>query len=202
MLRTKVCFAALLAASAMAAPALAADLSFTGTLADENAVAFIDFSLESAGAVTLLTRSYAGGVNAAGQTIAADGFDSILTLFDKNSGARIAQNDDGQLGGSISYDPSLLLNLAAGDYLATLTSFSNFSMGPNLASGFAGGGMFLGRSGNWALDVSGDTLAVPAVRANIAPGAVPEPAGWALLIAGFALAGYAIRRRRVTLRLA
>ncbi|WP_136161171.1 DVUA0089 family protein [Sphingomonas flavalba] len=203
MSRIKARFAALLATAAFAAtPAAAVDLSFVGTLPAENGVAFIDFSLNAAGSVTLASYGYAGGTNAAGQTIAAGGFDSILTLFDKTTGARIAQNDDRNGWGAIAYDPLLTLNLAAGSYTAALSSFTNFSMGPNLAYGFTDFGLFFGRSGNWALDISGDTLVAPAIRANTAPVAVPEPAAWALMIAGFGLAGYAFRRRRGTVRFA
>ena len=38
------------------------------------------------------------------------------------------------------------------------------------------------------------------IRANLA--SVPEPASWAMMIGGFALAGAALRRRRLTVRLA
>ena len=37
---------------------------------------------------------------------------------------------------------------------------------------------------------------------DITPGAVPEPASWAMMIGGFALAGAAMRRRKVALRFA
>jgi hypothetical protein len=30
---------------------------------------------------------------------------------------------------------------------------------------------------------------------------IPEPAGWALMMAGFGIVGYAMRRRRATVRL-
>lgn len=40
------------------------------------------------------------------------------------------------------------------------------------------------------------------IRLNVTPGAVPEPATWAMMIGGFALAGATMRRRKATLAFA
>src|SRR5262245_40873387 len=88
--------AAVAASSLAAASAASADnFSFTGNLANDDAVQFFDFSVGSTSAVTLRTWSYAGGTNAAGQVIARGGFDPILSLYDLATGDRIGVNDDG-----------------------------------------------------------------------------------------------------------
>jgi hypothetical protein len=188
----KLFLAALVVTAAVSAPAAAADFSFTGNLAGADDVAFFDFTLDSTSTVTLRTYSYAGGVNAAGATIARGGFDPILALFNKSSGALIGQNDD---GGSLvpadpntgnQYDTYFSQSLAAGTYTVSISAFSNFAIGPNLSNGFSGGGNFMGRESRWAFDVLGANVAT-------GPGGVPEPATWAMLIAGFGLAGAAIR---------
>src|SRR5262245_35968039 len=86
-----VAFAAILACTN---PAKADNFSFTGSFAVDNDVQLFNFSVMAPSNVTLRTWSYAGGTNAAGQLIAAGGFDPILALFD-SSGALIDQNDDG-----------------------------------------------------------------------------------------------------------
>ncbi|MBI3368480.1 MAG: DVUA0089 family protein, partial [Burkholderiales bacterium] len=68
------------------ASALAANLSFTGNLAGDNAVQLFSFKLTSTTDVTLRTWSYAGGSNAAGSAIGAGGFDAVLALFSGSGG--------------------------------------------------------------------------------------------------------------------
>src|SRR5689334_13237383 len=119
--------------------ALAADFSFTGNLADHNQVQLFNFSVAAPSTVTLRTYSYAGGVNAAGQTILRGGFDPILALFD-SSGALINQNDDGgdplvpadAVTGN-HWDTFLTSNLTPGNYTVSVMQFDNFSIGPNLS---------------------------------------------------------------------
>ena len=75
----------------------AAALSFTGNLAGDNDVQLFSFTLAADADVTLRTWSNAGGVNAAGQLVAAGGFDPIVSLF-AGSGALARlfdANDDG-----------------------------------------------------------------------------------------------------------
>ena len=59
----------------------AADFSFTGNFNLDNDVQLFNFSVGAPSTVTLRTWSYAGGINAAGQTIARGGFDPIQAVF-------------------------------------------------------------------------------------------------------------------------
>ncbi|MDP8913748.1 MAG: DVUA0089 family protein, partial [Pseudomonadota bacterium] len=141
-------------------PSGGTNFSFVGTLATENDVLFFDFTINAESTVTLLTYSYAGGTNSAGQVIPSGGFDPILALFNA-AGALIAQNDDG--GENVPADPTtgsrfdtfLRQTLAAGTYRVAVSAFSNFARGPNLSDGFRGGGSFGGRTPNFAFDVRG-----------------------------------------------
>jgi hypothetical protein len=193
-----------------ASPAHAVDFSFTGSFSQDDEVQLFNFSIGATSTVTLRSYSYAGGTNAAGQTIARGGFDPILALFD-STGLRIGENDDGgdplvpadAVTGRF-YDTFLLLaDLPAGDYTVSVMQYDNFSIGPNLSNGFtfAGAGNFRSsqncaqfadatgdcRNGNWAFDILNVNQAVVV--------ATPEPATLAILGAGLlGLAG--IRRRR------
>lgn len=112
----------------------AADFDFNGNFANDNDVLRFNFSVGSSGTVTLLTSSWLAG-----------GFDPILTLWD-GAGNQLAEQDDGGLGGSQSsngvslnygeFDSYLAINLVAGNYLATLTQYDNFSVSSVLADGF------------------------------------------------------------------
>jgi hypothetical protein len=69
----------LLAAAAAGLPA--EELSYTGTLNSPQDVFENTFTLTTAGTVTFQTWSFGGGVNGAGTTIAAGGFDPLIALF-------------------------------------------------------------------------------------------------------------------------
>jgi hypothetical protein len=133
--------AAILIATAASANANTQNFSFTGNFTQDNTVQLFTFSVGAASPnVILETLSYAGGVNAAGQTIARGGFDPILAVFD-SSGARIGQNDDG--GSNVPaditgahFDTYLSLGgLAAGTYTVSVMQYDNFSNG-DLSAGF------------------------------------------------------------------
>jgi hypothetical protein len=181
-------------AFAAATPAAAVDFSFTGSLPTADTVQFFDFNVGAESTVTLRTWSYAGGVNAAGDTISQGGFDPILALFSLPDGTLIGENDDG--GSNVpadiitgnNYDTFLQLLLAPGAYRVSVAAYSNFANGPNLSNGFEGGGDFGDRTNEWAFDILNVDTATQ--------GVVPEPASWAMLIAGFGLTGAAMRRRR------
>lgn len=184
--------AALLCGSILAAnPAAAADLSFTGSLSDPNQVLLFNFVVGAPSNVTLRTYTYSGGTNAAGTTFAGGGFDPILALFD-STGLLIGQNDDLDTFAGL-WDTYLNTNLAAGTYTVSVQAFSNFAIGPNLSDGFQNTGSFNGRTTNWAFDVLN-------VQAATQIGAVPEPATWAMMLAGFGAVGLGMRRRKPSVK--
>lgn len=182
----------------------AADVSFTGKFTNDNEVQEFNFAVAGAAAdVTLRTWSYAGGTNVTGEQIASGGFDPIVTLFDAATGAKISQNDDGGLvpdpvSGS-AYDSFLMQNLAAGNYTATVTQYSNFAIGPLLTDGFTGTGRsnFAERDSHWALDIQ--NIASASLGASyISP--IPEPEFYSMLLAGLGLVGFMARRKKLEKR--
>ena len=198
---TRFLKAALAAASLVLASTSmqAANLSFTGTLNDDNDLRLFTFTLAADSDVTLRTWSYAGGLNAAGSLIGAGGFDALVSLFagSGNAAILIGANDDGV---GVAVDPSTgfaydslleLFALSAGTYTVALTEFDNFASGPTLGDGFIGNSIigFDGRSAAWALDILGVERALQ----------IPEPAGLPLAVLGLAAMGVL---RRPTVRAA
>jgi len=184
--------AAVLATSSVSA--LAANFSFSGNLAGDNDVELFSLTLASPADVTLRTWSYAGGTNAAGNLIAAGGFDPIVSLFfgSGSPALLIDANDDG-IGVSVDPGTGLALDallesfaLPAGLYTVALSQVANFANGPTLGDGFLGAGnpAFDGRTNAWALDILG------ADRASV----VPLPGTLALFMLALAVAGVTCRR--------
>ncbi len=182
---------AALVLAAAGTTASAANVSFTGTLPGDNAVQLFSFTLDAISDVTLRSWSYAGGVNAAGQAIAAGGFDPLVTLFDGlGAGALLIDANDDGLGVAIdpvtgnAYDSLLeLLALPVGSYTVALSQFANFAGGPTLGDGFIGGGNagFDGRSAAWALDI------LSVARASV----IAEPSALAMALLALVGAGLA-----------
>ena len=191
---------AIVVAACVAGSANAGDFSFTGNFEHDDEVQEFHFTVvEPAVEVTLRTWSYAGGTNAAGADIAAGGFDPIVALFNA-SGQLLSQNDDGSPvldpGSGSSWDSLMSPSLAAGDYTATVTQFSNFANGPTLAGGFDGSGHmdFSGRDSHWALDILNANSASLGATYISAISPIPEPESYALLLAGLGLV--AIMKKR------
>jgi len=198
---------ALLTLCATAVSANAADFSFTGTFEHDNDVQLFNFVVGSGSTISLRSWSYAGGTNAAGQTIVRGGFDPILALFDA-TGKKISEQDDADCPNVAAdavtgacWDTFFTTTLGAGTYTASVQQYNNFASA-SLATGFAFDGAanqnfrngFIDannnkRTASWAFDILNVTAADLPADTD-----VPEPAPFALL--GLAVVGMAAARRR------
>ncbi len=190
--------------------AQAAVISHTGTFSADNELFTLAINLNSptGGTISANTLSYNGGLNAAGNNIAAGGFAPVLVLFD-SAGDEVYRN----IGSSNSpascsantFCWDAVFNFATGiggSYTLVLSQDENLPSDLNLADGYSqnstdytagngcAGGMFCQidgaqRTGFWALDIS----VVPTET-----GTVPEPGSAGLLAA--AAGAWALSRRR------
>ncbi|WP_309736896.1 DVUA0089 family protein [Chamaesiphon sp. OTE_75_metabat_556] len=169
------------------APARGADLSFTGNLANPNAVALFAFTADGISNVTIQSYSWGGGNNAAGTKIAAGGFDLNMTLFDA-AGNWYDERDDIGLG---NLDFQFSEVFPAGTYQVAISAFGNNSAGfGTIATHFSGTGDFDNRTAAYAFDI---------LNASTNSTAVPEPASFiGTALAGFAVVG--IKRKLTSVR--
>lgn len=208
-MKLKTLFAAALLASTSLSQA--ANLSFTGNFTYDNDVQRFSFVVGDTSTVTLRSWSYAGGVNAAGETIARGGFDPILALFAAD-GTRLFEQDDATCGFVAAdavtnqcYDVNYQTLLSAGTYYVTVQQYHNRSR-VALSEGFFFEGEQYRNFRNGFVDYVGDKRdahwAFDILNVNSAeqepPSDVPEPMSLALLAAG--TAGLAATRRRRTRR--
>lgn len=134
--KSLICFALLLLC---VSSGRSANLTFSGTLATDDAQQSYFFTLTAPGTVTIQTNSYAAG-----------GFDPSLAVFDA-AGNLIASNQDGGCANvapnpttGFCWDAYLNLTLPAGTYQAVVTESNNVANGPTLPNAFAYTGQ-----GNW-----------------------------------------------------
>lgn len=202
--------------------ATAASFSFTGQLTQDDQFQVFLFTAPSTN-VLLRTWGYAGGVNGAGSTILAGGFDPVLSLFDATGGLSagsllVDSNNDGagvatDLITGNAFDSLLhLTTLNIGHtYALVLTQNDNLANGPTYGDGFTRTGQ-----GNFTAGAFGcigrnpfcdatpaqrngswavDISGVGSASLNGGTGAVPEPGSMLLLFTG-AGALALLRRRR------
>lgn len=173
------------AASALfaASPGQAATLSVQGTLvlsagAANDSYTYV-FVVGTPSTVNLQSYGYGGGLNAAGSSIAAGGFDAYFSVFSGTGSTAtfLASSDDGNCppgasSAGLCRDPSLSLSLGAGYYTLVVSSFANGSIAENfgsgtLADGFTGLGNYdTSRTSNFAFDISGVATS-PGVPTNL-----------------------------------
>lgn len=197
--------ALLLALCASLSSASAANISYTGEFAYDNEVKLFQFTVDTLSTVGLRTWSYAGGINAAGETIARGGFDPIIALFN-SAGQLIGEQDDGGCRKVAAdavtrqcWDIDFSIELAPGTYTASLQQYNNYHVSNNLADGFYYQDvqyrnfrngfvdeMDIRRNGSWAFDLLNVSLPAPAQ--------VPEPGS--IWLVGAALACLTALRRR------
>ena len=172
-----------------AAPVKAANLSFTGNLANANAKPAFSFVTDGTSNVTIQSFSYGGGTNAAGTTILGGGFDLNLALFDA-AGNGIDERDDIGDGSKNNLDFKYTGVLAKGTYQAIIFANGNYPNGAypggKLSDGFTNGGDFFGRTPAYAFDILNVSAAT----------SVPEP----LTIVGTLIGGATALQMRKRLK--
>lgn len=173
---------------ALSAPGRAETRVFEGTIPSNRGVVRLPLTLSTdLKDVVLWTDSYQAGAH----------FDPIVAIW--RDGVRLGQNDDYMLlPGQTLFDSSLIFDrLEAGSYLLTITNFANFANGSLLSDGFrydnpaaeawelnncTPGGDCPGNY--WRLNLTDD---MPLSQIPPPIPQVPEPATFALWLAGLAL---------------
>ncbi|PKO88349.1 MAG: PEP-CTERM sorting domain-containing protein [Betaproteobacteria bacterium HGW-Betaproteobacteria-10] len=139
---------AIAALAALTGQAQAALFHFTGNITYNTDVVQINFNLANPAAnVRVWTDSFQSGIN----------FDPITALWNGDTGALIAQNDDNASVNSATqtyYDSGFALtNLGAGNYAFTVAAYANFA-GNNLSDPFNYAGNTPIAIGDWCQPAS------------------------------------------------
>ncbi|MFL0796377.1 MAG: DVUA0089 family protein [Cellvibrionaceae bacterium] len=180
-----------------AGSANAALINFTGEIEYHNDVVFTYFTVEDdATDVRVWTDSFMSGEN----------FDPIAALW-SSDGSLIMQNDDNDginPDTQTYYDSGFFLdNLAAGEYIFSVSTYNNFANGSSLSDGFRFDDQdsillsewcqpanTCGMGPNWSVWLDG----VDSARSPDAT--VPEPSSVALLGLGLAALGFSRRKSK------
>lgn len=186
-------FSKLAAAAVCALAASTASADFLDShISYHNDVIYHSFILEQSTDLTAWTDSY--GLDPADPA----NFDPIVSLW--REGVLVASNDDDDSirpGEQGIYDAGFIAyGLTPGSYLFTISAYDNFALGTTLGAGFLRDGETPIALADWC-EPAGVCNPGEFVRLNweMAP-SIPEPATWAMLAAGLALAGAAARRQR------
>jgi len=112
----------------------ALDFDFSGTFTYDNDVALLYFTVGEPSTITIFSSSWDDG-----------GFDPILAIW-SSAGDWISEQDDGGIAGvtlsnGVPYthgvwDSYYSLELTAGDYIASIAQFNNFSNSATYGSGY------------------------------------------------------------------
>lgn len=184
-----------LATAALSLGVQAADLTFSGQAVNHNDKIVIDFQVAAGSQVSLWTDSWQSGLN----------FDPQLFLA--GGGAIVnADNDSGSLvnAGAGYYDAGLQFTAAvAGSYRLVLNASSNDARGTTLAQGFSYDADTPIKLADWnqpGYDINANDQKGGFWRLHLSgveqAAAVPEPAGWMLLLPGLLALSLVGRRRR------
>jgi hypothetical protein len=181
--------------------AAAVAMAFSGA-----AQAAIIFNIEEVGANVVMTGS--GSLNTSGMNLTASSTASGY-LYGSNGVLRVGSGNIGIYNGLTVWSGKDHFGSGTA-YAASSNTGSAFGFNGlglvYLPSGYQSGSALSGTStfnnktlASMALNPGSYTFTVPqdTITVNvIAPGAVPEPASWAMMLAGFGLIGAGLRRRK------
>ena len=194
----------------------AATFSFTGNFTQDDSLQYFSFTIGTPRTVEILTLSYAGGTNGAGQTIARGGFDPVVSVFTKllnNDGELIGvSNDEGCGSGNVGQDSVTgacwdsfitLPSLNPGSYIVILSQADNLPSGGFLLDGFSRTGQgnftgpaFLGQPGSFVDAIPSQRTSAWALDIRDADSAyiIPEPSTTGVVFLSGVALFYARRR--------